>query len=150
MMTRQSNKQWFFNERVFTHAVALDWPGGVRMLDVGECARAFAFLATHAETINGTILVSAGQPIRFGDLFREMGAKTGISAVHIRALHSNLFFMKNRGGSGRWNMGGHKKLLNPLRRFLGLGIEPNDRPENQACLHSSIIFGSIAPRALPD
>jgi UDP-glucose 4-epimerase len=57
--------------------VQFDWPGRISILDAAECARVFAATTDSEAALNQTFFVSDGKPIRFGDLFREMGQAMG-------------------------------------------------------------------------
>lgn len=75
-------------------AARFDWPGRVSLIDVKQCAEAFVFAAARPDTENGTFFVSDGEPIRFGDLFREMGRLTGSRAATLPVPGIAVFFAR--------------------------------------------------------
>lgn len=58
-----------------------DWPGRVSLLSVDEAAKQFVEFATAEATRDQLCFVSDGEPIRFGELFAEMGRVVGRPAA---------------------------------------------------------------------
>lgn len=72
-------------ERVMRGGIVtrFDWPGRVSLLEVGECAKAFSWAASHPHAQGATLFVTDGAPIRLGSLFQEIGRIGGRRSGHI-------------------------------------------------------------------
>ncbi len=55
----------------------VNWPGKVSIIEAGELAKIFTAAAADPKALNGTFFASDGEPISFGELFREMGRVAG-------------------------------------------------------------------------
>ena len=54
-----------------------NWPGKVSIIEVRQLAKMMADIGASPKAANGTFFVSDGQPISFGELFKEMGRIAG-------------------------------------------------------------------------
>ena len=55
----------------------VNWPGKVSIIEAGELAKIFTAAAANPKALNETFFASDGEPISFGNLFREMGLVAG-------------------------------------------------------------------------
>jgi nucleoside-diphosphate-sugar epimerase len=54
-------------------ASRLDWPGRVSLLFIEDAVRLLTFLAECPEAANETFFVSSGEPVRVGEIIRQIG-----------------------------------------------------------------------------
>ena len=64
-------------------ATRFNWPGRVSLIEVAECVRALAFVASQSNTLQQVLFVCDGDPIPIGTLLREIGRSMGRKAATI-------------------------------------------------------------------